>query len=109
MDPVDADLTWSSLQPLFTFSPSALTRFAKKCGFSGYREFVFTYQKDHQYLLKHFDHIQRSLTKKVLMDYDQILAATNNLVDEEKLEEIAKLIDNSKSVYFYGIGSSCKP
>ena len=57
-------------------------------------------------MLKHFDHIQRSLTKKVLIDYDQILAATNNLVDEEKLEEIAKLIDNSKRVYFYGIGSS---
>lgn len=42
----------------------------------------------------------------MLIDYDQILAATNNLVDEEKLEEIAKLIDNSKGVYFYGIGSS---
>lgn len=42
----------------------------------------------------------------MLIDYDQILAATNNLVDEEKLEEIAKLIDNSKRVYFYGIGSS---
>lgn len=53
-------------------------------------------------MLKHFDHIQRSLTKKVLIDYDQILAATNNLVDEEMLEEIAKLIDNSKRVYFYG-------
>ena len=51
----------------------------------------------------------RCLTKKLLIDYDQILAATNNLVDEEKLEEIAKLIDNSKRVYFYGIGSSCKP
>ncbi|WP_313175240.1 hypothetical protein [Streptococcus parasuis] len=60
-------------------------------------------------MLKHFDLIQRSLTKKVLIDYDQILAATNNLVDEEKLEEIAKLIDNSKRVYFYWIGSSCKP
>ena len=45
----------------------------------------------------------------MLIDYDQILATTNNLVDEEKLEEIAKLIDNSKRVYFYGIGSSCKP
>ena len=45
----------------------------------------------------------------MLIDYDQILAATNNLVDEEKLEEIAKLIDNSKRVYFYGIASSCKP
>ncbi|HEL1557843.1 TPA: MurR/RpiR family transcriptional regulator [Streptococcus suis] len=106
LDPVDADLTLEFTTATLHVSPSALTRFAKKCGFSGYREFVFTYQKDHQHLLKHFDHIQRSLTKKVLIDYDQILTATNNLVNEEKLEEIATLIDSSKRVYFYGIGSS---
>ncbi|MBY4986917.1 MurR/RpiR family transcriptional regulator [Streptococcus suis] len=41
-----------------------------------------------------------------MVDYEEILTATNKLVDEEKLEEIAKLIDSSKRVYFYGIGSS---
>lgn len=41
-----------------------------------------------------------------MIDYEEILTATNKLVDEEKLEEIAKLIDSSKRVYFYGIGSS---
>lgn len=42
----------------------------------------------------------------MLIDYDQILTDINNLINEEKLEEIATLIDSSKRVYFYGIGSS---
>ncbi len=100
------DLSLETVTNILHISPSALTRFAKKCGFSGYREFVFAYQNNQQYMMEQFEHIQRSLTKKVLIDYDQILTSTNNLVNEERLEEIAKLIDTSKRVYFYGIGSS---
>ncbi|HFI0668836.1 TPA: hypothetical protein ACGO4I_002325 [Streptococcus suis] len=72
LDPVDADLTLEFTTATLHVSPSALTRFAKKCGFSGYREFVFTYQKDHQHLLKHFDHIQRSLTKHTKISSEEI-------------------------------------
>ncbi|HEM6082374.1 TPA: MurR/RpiR family transcriptional regulator [Streptococcus suis] len=106
LDPASADFSLENTTQTLHISPSALTRFAKKCGFSGYREFVFAFQNNQQYLDKHFEKLQRSLTKKVLIDYEEILTATNNLVDEEKLEEIAKLIDSSKRVYFYGIGSS---
>ncbi|HEM3683234.1 TPA: MurR/RpiR family transcriptional regulator [Streptococcus suis] len=106
LDPSSANLSQENTIQQLHISPSALTRFAKKCGFSGYREFVFAFQNNQQYLNKHFEKLQRSLTKKVLIDYEEILTATNKLVDEEKLEEIAKLIDSSKRVYFYGIGSS---
>lgn len=106
LDASGADLSVETITSRLHVSASALTRFAKKCGFSGYREFVFAYQNNQKYVSEQFDHIQRSLTKKVLTDYDQILTSTNNLVDEEKLEEIAKLIDAYKRVYFYGIGSS---
>ncbi|NQG97178.1 MurR/RpiR family transcriptional regulator [Streptococcus suis] len=100
------DLSLEKVRRDLHVSASALTRFAKKCGFSGYREFVFEYQNNQQYLVENFERIQRSLTKRVLIDYEEILHLTNSLVDEDRLEEIATLIDKSKRVYFYGIGSS---
>ncbi|HFI0419146.1 TPA: MurR/RpiR family transcriptional regulator [Streptococcus suis] len=106
MNEIHSDLSQETICKTLHISPSALTRFAKKCGFSGYREFVFEFQNNQQYLDKHFEKLHRSLTKKVLIDYEEILTATNNLVDEDKLEQLATQIDKSKCVYFYGIGSS---
>lgn len=106
LEPTTSDLSLEAVTRSLHVSPSALTRFAKKCGFAGYREFVFEYQNNQRYLQENFEHIQRSLTKRVLIDYEEILSLTNSLVDEDKLEEIANLIDQSKRVYFYGIGSS---
>ncbi|WP_170242729.1 SIS domain-containing protein [Streptococcus suis] len=106
LDSKTMDLSLEIVTQELHISPSALTRFAKKCGFSGYREFVFAFQNQQQQLDKQFEHVQNNLTKKVLVDYDEILTATSQLVDEEKLQEIAHLIDQSKRVYFYGTGSS---
>ena len=106
LDPSSTDLSLESTVTHLHISPSALTRFAKKCGFSGYREFVFAVQNNQEYVNKHFERVQNNLTKKVLLDYEQIIQSTNSLIDEQKLEDVAKLIDKSKRVYFYGIGSS---
>ena len=106
LDHQESDLTQETVCKVLHLSPSALTRFAKKCGFSGYREFVFEWQKSRQAADQDFEHIHKSLTKRVLVDYNAIISMTNLLVDEEKLEHIAQLIDQSKRVYFYGIGSS---
>ncbi|HFI0795605.1 TPA: MurR/RpiR family transcriptional regulator [Streptococcus suis] len=106
LDPSSADLSLESTVTHLHISPSALTRFAKKCGFSGYREFVFAFQNNQEYVNKHFERVQNNLTKKVLLDYEQIIQSTNSLIDEQKLEDVAKMIDKSKRVYFYGIGSS---
>ncbi|MGT2711369.1 MurR/RpiR family transcriptional regulator [Streptococcus oriscaviae] len=106
LDNSTTDLSLEAMVQELHVSPSALTRFAKKCGFAGYREFVFAYQSNQRFLKNNFENIHRSLTKRVLVDYNEILGMTNNMVDENKLEEIARLIDQSKRVYFYGIGSS---
>ena len=41
------DLSSQQVTQKLHISQAALTRFAKKCGFTGYREFIFQYQ--HQY------------------------------------------------------------
>lgn len=100
------DLSAATVSQTLHVSPAALTRFAKKSGFSGYREFTFEYQNTQKQLEESFQHIQKDLTKRVLMDYREIIDKTNDLVDEDKLERIATMLDKASRVYFYGVGSS---
>lgn len=101
-----SDLSSATVSQTLHVSPAALTRFAQKCGFKGYREFIFEYQNTQKDLDNQFQNIQKDLTKRVLVDYKAIVDQTNELVDEDKLERIAQMIDQAKRVYFYGVGSS---
>ena len=86
-------------------SQAALTRFAKKCGFTGYREFVFQYQHQASKPDTH-SHKHSPLTKRVLRSYSTMREQTQDLIDEEQLERVAQLIDDAERVYFFGTGSS---
>ncbi|KHD44992.1 MurR/RpiR family transcriptional regulator [Streptococcus hongkongensis] len=87
-------------------SQAALTRFAKKCGYSGYRSFAFDYLQTLQTAGNTFQDISRDVTKRVLVDYDTLINKTYSLVDEEKLQSLAEEIDQAERIYFYGKGSS---
>ena len=87
-------------------SQAALTRFAKKCGFKGYREFSFQYLQDLQKAQTESDNMQSSLSRHVLYNYNQIHQQTKELIDEEKLERVAQIIEEADRVYFFGTGSS---
>ncbi|MGT2888008.1 MurR/RpiR family transcriptional regulator [Streptococcus didelphis] len=100
------DLTASEMIKRLHVSQAALTRFAKKCGFSGFRTFSFDYIKSLQNAKNNFQTINRELTKRVLVNYDALINKTYDLVDEEKLQKLAESIDQSERVYFYGKGSS---
>ena len=86
-------------------SQAALTRFSKKCGFTGYREFVFQYQHQASKPDTH-SHKHSPLTKRVLRSYSIMREQTQDLIDEEQLERVAQLIDDAERVYFFGTGSS---
>lgn len=83
-------------------SEASLTRFSKKCGFNGYREFIYRYKAN----IQHGETIQDELTQKVLTDYDEILNKTFSLLDEKQIKRVVSLFTNAKRVYFYGVGSS---
>ena len=44
-DTINDDLSSQQVTQKLHISQAALTRFAKKCGFKGYREFIFKYQQ----------------------------------------------------------------
>ena len=108
LDPNSIQEDLSSLQVAQTLhiSQAALTRFAKKCGFKGYREFSFQYLQGLQKAQTEADNMQSSLSRHVLYNYNQIHQQTKELIDEEKLERVAKIIEEADRVYFFGTGSS---
>ena len=101
-NPVIEDFSASNISKKLHISVASLTRFAKKCGFSGYRQFRYEYSAD----VNLQDNIQRELTKKVLSDYEEILNKTYSLIDEQHIEKIIDLLVKAEKVFFYGIGSS---
>lgn len=97
----DDDLSSKAVSQRLFVSEASLSRFAKKLGFSGYREFSFTYLNSHQ-LEKNLD----NLTKQVLNSYQKVLEKTYSLVNNDQMVKIAKMLDEYERVYVYGIGSS---
>ena len=108
LDPNSIQEDLSSLQVAQTLhiSQAALTRFAKKCGFKGYREFSFQYLQDLQKAQTEADNMQSSLSRHVLYNYNQIHQQTKELIDEEKLKRVAQILEEADRVYFFGTGSS---
>ena len=102
---IQDDLSSQQVTQKLHISQAALIRFAKKCGFTGYREFVFQYQHQASKPDTH-SHKHSPLTKRVLRSYSIMREQTQDLIDEEQLERVAQLIDDAERVYFFGTGSS---
>ncbi|KXU06507.1 MurR/RpiR family transcriptional regulator [Streptococcus oralis] len=102
---IQDDLSSQQVTQKLHISQAALTRFAKKCGFTGYREFVFQYQHQASKPDTH-SHKHSPLTKRVLRSYSIMREQTQDLIDEEQLERVTQLIDDAERVYFFGTGSS---
>ena len=102
---IQDDLSSQQVTQKLHISQAALTRFSKKCGFTGYREFVFQYQHQSSKADTH-SHKHSPLTKRVLRSYSIMREQTQDLIDEEQLERVAQLIEDAERVYFFGTGSS---
>ena len=105
LDTIMDDLSSQQVTQKLHVSQAALTRFAKKCGFTGYREFVFQYQHQANKQDTH-SHKHSPLTKRVLRSYSNLREQTQDLIDEAQLERVAQLIEDAERVYFFGTGSS---
>ena len=71
VDTIQDDLSSQNVAQKLHISQAALTRFAKKCGFTGYREFIFQYQHHSKKQDTH-SHKHSPLTKRVLRSYSNM-------------------------------------
>ncbi len=102
------DLSSKNIAKCLYVSEASLSRFAKKCGYKGYRELSFSYEKDLE-LEKSDIPVNKDinyLTKKVYSYYKNILHDNCDLMDESQIRKIADWLDASRRVFIYGVGSS---
>ncbi|MGX7349355.1 MurR/RpiR family transcriptional regulator [Dolosicoccus paucivorans] len=97
-----SDLKAKELAKKLHVSEPSLTRFAKKCGYKGYREFIFDYQQSS---------VRSALTdspliQRVMADYEELLNKSYHLIDEPQLHRIVSLLKTKSRIYIYGKGSS---
>lgn len=80
------DFSAKSVAGKLFVSEASLSRFAKKCGFRGYREFIYQYEEN-------FVVRQDSMTgntRTVLNAYQELLNKTYNLVNEKQIERVCR-------------------
>lgn len=96
------DLSAKAVAERLYVSEASLSRFAKKCGYRGYREFVYQYEKT-------FVEKQESITgnsRMVLNAYQELLNKTYSLMDEAQVGRIARSLSKAERVFACGKGSS---
>lgn len=97
------DFSASKLSEQLFVSKSALSRFAKRIGFKGYREFISFYTEE---VRDNIDEKFTSLTQKVLYTYQEILEKSYSLINEKQIQDVVEMISTAEKVYIYGIGNS---
>ncbi|MDO4312496.1 MAG: MurR/RpiR family transcriptional regulator [Eubacteriales bacterium] len=83
-------------------SEASLPRFAKKCGYRGYREFVYQYEET-------FVEKEESMTgntRMILNAYQELLNKTYSLMDEAQIARISRYLNQAERVFVCGRGSS---
>ena len=83
-------------------SEASLSRFAKKCGFHGYREFIYQYEKT---FTQKSEFVANS-TRMVLNTYQELLKKTYSLMDEAQLARVVNYLFEAERVVVCGKGSS---
>lgn len=97
------DLSSKAISQRLYVSEATLSRFAKKCGYKGYREFIFHYEQGGMPA----SHPPASdYLKSVLNIYQELLTKSYSLMDEAQLTRILRLLTGKKRIYVYGKGSS---
>jgi DNA-binding MurR/RpiR family transcriptional regulator len=83
-------------------SEASLSRFAKKCGYKGFREFIYEYVR---FLRKDENPISHS-SGLVLDAYRELLEKTKALISDEQITRVEKMLTQCKRIKVYGKGSS---
>ena len=83
-------------------SEASLSRFAKKCGYRGYREFLYQYEETfiekNQPMTGH--------TRMALNAYQELLNKTYSLLNEPQIMRVCRYLNEAVRVFVCGVGSS---
>lgn len=83
-------------------SEASLSRFAKKCGYRGYREFMYQYEET--FIEK--EESMAGSTRMILNAYQELLNKTYSLINEAQIARINRYLSQADRVFVCGKGSS---
>ncbi len=98
----DLDFSAKNISEQLFVSEASLSRFAKKCGYRGYREFIYQYRQG----ISSKGMSVRHNTTSVLNVYQELLNRSYSLIDEEQILRICGYMESSSRVFVCGKGSS---
>jgi len=104
----DMDFSSKNISRVLYVSEATLSRFSQKCGYKGYREFIFSYVRDLKFDQKSAD-TEKGVglfAYKVQSSYQMLLQENFRILDEEQIRRVAGMLNISKSVLIFGIGNS---
>lgn len=96
------DFSAKSVAEKLFVSEASLSRFAKKCGYRGYREFIYQYEET--FVVK--KDTMAGNTRTVLNMYQELLNKTYSLVNEKQIAHICSFFTRASRVSVCGKGSS---
>jgi DNA-binding MurR/RpiR family transcriptional regulator len=96
------DFSARNIAQLLYTSEASLSRFAQKCGFSGYREFIFHYMEAFTEVTQQ----PTDCTRHILNTYQELLNKSYTLTNEDQMNRISHILAEKSQVYVYGFGSS---
>lgn len=96
------DFSIRAMKERLYVSEASLSRFAKKLGFRGYREFIYQYQ---QTFVNVNDRISIS-SQTVLSRYNDLLRRSFDIARDGQIKKICRMIGEARRVLVVGIGSS---
>lgn len=96
------DFSAKNIAKVLFVSEASLSRFAKKCGFQGYREFLYLYEGS----FTEKKDAMTGNTRVVMNTYQELLNKAYNLVDEKQMERLSGYLSRAFRVFVCGMGSS---
>ncbi len=97
------NLTIQEIADEIFVSQASISRFAKKCGYNGFRDFFYEYLDSVRSSEKK---LSADSAKKVFNTYQDILNRAYSLVDNALISRVVDKLNNAKRVIACGIGSS---
>ena len=99
----EEDFSSRHISGLLYVSEASLSRFAQKCGFHGYREFIYEYKQN---LIPEPEDASPTFEISEFNTYQELLNKASALLDKQQITRIVRLLASKPRVYVYGRGSS---
>lgn len=98
------DFSSKGISGLLYVSEASLHRFAKKCGYKGYREFIFSYEKDIENERNNGADEKKvnQLIIKLKAAYTTLVEENFDLIKDNQIRKIATLLNSGKRVILTG-------